>query len=223
MYKNKFKRFGGDWITDITEYLKEQIEKNPGITISVGCDSIQKRRRTIYACTIMMYDKDARDGAHVVFFRESHEKVRDIEQRLYKEAMIAYDIAEFLNGELEPFYKRKDIDSFERKKYKFHIKKCNGELQDIKPSNLDKFIDNIVLTDHEKNIDYKLVDIHVDFNPFEKTKQAKGKHSKESFTDNKSVSAYRSYVPWLRGLQYRVYSKPSAWAASSAADLLLQD
>ena len=222
MYNNKFKRFGGDWIQDIIEYLKEKIEDNPNITISVGCDSIQKRRRTIYACTVMIYDKDARDGAHVVFFRESHEKIRDTEQRLYKEAILAYEIAEFLNKELESFYVRRDIDVFERKKYKYHIKKCNGEI-DFTPNNVDKYIENITLNDHEKNIDYKLVDIHVDFNPFEKTKQLKGKTKKESFSDNKSVSAYRSYVPWLRGLQYRVYSKPLAWAASSAADLLLQD
>ena len=35
--------------------------------------------------------------------------------------------------------------------------------------------------------------------------------------------AYRAYVPWLRGMNYRVYAKPLAWGATSAADLLLQD
>jgi hypothetical protein len=41
MFKNRFKRFGGDYIPDIIEYLSDYISKDPGVTISVGCDSIQ--------------------------------------------------------------------------------------------------------------------------------------------------------------------------------------
>ncbi len=46
MFKDKFKRFGGDFIPDVIEYLADYIQKDPGVTISVGCDPIQKRRRT---------------------------------------------------------------------------------------------------------------------------------------------------------------------------------
>ena len=53
--KNRFKLFSGENIPDIIEYLKVHIDKEPGITISVGCDSIQKRKRTIYAITIKNY------------------------------------------------------------------------------------------------------------------------------------------------------------------------
>jgi predicted RNase H-related nuclease YkuK (DUF458 family) len=70
MFKNRFKKFGGDYIPDITAYLRDYIEKDPGVTISIGCDSIQKRRRTVYAITIMMYNGDLKHGAHVVFFRK---------------------------------------------------------------------------------------------------------------------------------------------------------
>jgi hypothetical protein len=37
-FKTAFKRFGGDYIPDITQYLKDYIDKDPGVTISIGCD-----------------------------------------------------------------------------------------------------------------------------------------------------------------------------------------
>ena len=40
---------------------------------------------------------------------------------------------------------------------------------------------------------------------------------------NKSYIAYKSYVPWLRGMNFRVFAKPLSYASTSAADLLLQD
>ena len=45
---------------------------------------------------------------------------------------------------------------------------------------------------------------------------------KKGFAQNKSNSTYKSFVPWLRSLGYRVWVKPLAHASSSAADLLLQ-
>lgn len=215
--KNSFKKFGGDWIPDIIDYLRNQINENPGLTISVGCDSVQKRKRTIYAITLMMYNKDMRNGAHVVFFRENHDKIRDNHERLHKEAIMAFEIAEYLNEELSKFYSRQDLDIFERQSYKFHLAKCDGQYDNIQPTDMERFISNITLTDFEKTNPYKLVDIHIDFNPFESTAHSRGK------TNNKSNLAYKAYVPWLRGMGYRVFAKPAAVAATSAADLLLQD
>jgi predicted RNase H-related nuclease YkuK (DUF458 family) len=216
MYRNKFKQFGGQWIPDIIEYLKSKIELDPGITISVGCDSVQKRKRTIYACTIMLYNNDIRNGAHVVFFRESHDKIRDNQSRLHKEAQLALDIAEFLNTELEGFYSRKDLSQFERQKYKFHLLRCNGEYLHLQNNDVESFVKNLTLSEFEKTNPYKLVDIHIDFNPFE------GESKK-----NKSNVAYNAYVPWLKGMGYRVWSKlPNSGdsaASTSAADLLLRD
>ena len=84
MYKSKFKLFGGEYIPDIVQYIKDYLEVDPNVTITVGCDSIQKRRRTVYAITVMMYNTDLRNGAHVVFFRESCDKIRENQERLYK-------------------------------------------------------------------------------------------------------------------------------------------
>ena len=95
--------------------------------------------------------------------------------------------------------------------------KCSGDYDHIQPSDLDRFINHLSLSDFEKEVDYKLVDIHLDFNPFETTTHSRGK------TNNKSNVAYKAYVPWLRGMNYRVFCKNIAFAATSAADLLLQD
>lgn len=217
MFRNRFKKFGGEYIPDIIDYLKDYIKNEPNATISVGCDSIQKRKRTIYACTIMLYNTDIRNGAHVVFFRENIEKIRDNFERLHKEAQFCHDIAEFLDSELSGTFERKDLTEIERKRYKYHLMKCNGEYDYIPSHQEEVFIKNINLSEFEKTNPYRLVDIHVDFNPFEGTVNERG------ISKNKSNLAYRAYVPWLRGMNYRVYAKPLAWGATSAADLLLQD
>ena len=217
MFRNRFKKFGGSYVTDIVEYLKSYLEKDPTTTISVGCDSIQKRKRTIYACTIMLYNQDIRNGAHVVFFRENVDKIKDNFERLHKEAQFCHDISEFLNKELEPFYSRKDLNEYERKKYKFHLMRCEGKYDYVPPHQEETFIKNISLSEYERVNNYNLVDIHVDFNP------RSGSISERGVSKNKSYLAYNAYVPWLRGLNYRVWAKPQSPASSSAADLLLQD
>ena len=216
MWKGKFKRFGGEHIDDIIEYLKNCIEKDPTVTISVGCDSIQKRRKTIYAITIMLYNTDIRRGAHVVFFRESCPKIRETQSRLYKEAQYLHDLATFLDSELKTFYIRKDLTDIERKRYKYHLLKCNGEFLHV-PSHQDFAVMNSLILTSVDNVDYKLVDIHMDFNPQEGTINENGMHK------NKSHVAYKSYGPWLRGLGFRTWAKPLSFASTSAADLLLQD
>lgn len=216
MFKTKFKRFGGEYIPDIVEYLKLSLEKDPGLTITVGCDSIQKRRKTIYAVTIMLYNTDIKRGAHVVFFRESCPKIRETQARLYKEAQYLHDLATYLHNELQPFYKRGDLNELERKRYKYHLLKCNGEFSHV-PSHQDYGVMRSLSILASDMIDYKLVDIHVDFNPSEGTINENGMHK------NKSYVAYKSYVPWLRGLGFRTWAKPLSFASTSAADLLLQD
>jgi predicted RNase H-related nuclease YkuK (DUF458 family) len=216
MFKDKFKRFGGDFIPDVIEYLADYIQKDPGVTISVGCDSIQKRRRTLYAITIMMYNTDLRKGAHVVFYRESCPKIRDNNERLYKEAQYLHDIGVFLDEELSKFYKRSDLTDIERKRYKYHLLKCAGEYSHV-PLHQDEAVMNALFLTPADLVEHRMVDIHVDFNPFEGSLNEKGMHK------NKSYSAYKSYVPWLRGMGFRTWAKPQSPASTSAADLLLQD
>jgi len=215
--RKRFKKFGGEFIPDIIEYLKEYINQEPNVTISLGCDSVQKRRKTIYAITIMLYNTDIKNGAHVIFFRENINKVRDNFERLHKEAQYVHEIGEFLQKELEGFYVRKDLTEMERKRYKFHVAKCNGEFSHVSSFDEDVVTKNINLSPIDKMFEFKLIDLHLDFNPVEGNVDKKG-HAK-----NRSNLSYKTYVPWLRGMGYRVFAKPVAYCATSAADLLLQD
>jgi predicted RNase H-related nuclease YkuK (DUF458 family) len=216
MYKDRFKKFGGSYIPDIIQYLADAAEKDPTLTITVGCDSIQARRKTIYAITVMMYNTDIRNGAHVVFFRENCPKIRENDERLYKEAQYVHDVATYLHDNLEGIYERKDLTDFNRKKYKFHLLRCNGEYEHVQPHREEAFINRLTLSDEDK-MEFKLVDIHVDFNPKSGTPNGRG------MTKNKSYAAYKAYSPWLRGLGFRMWAKPDSPASSSAADLLLKD
>ena len=216
MFKNRFKKFGGDYIPDIIEYLRDYINNDPGVTISIGCDSIQKRRRTVYAITIMMHNGDLRHGAHVVFFRESCPKIRENQETLYKEAQWVHDVGTYLHEELSQFYQRNDLTDLERKRYKYHLLKCAGEYSHV-PIHQEEAVLNALFLTPADMTDFRLVDIHVDFNPFEGTMNERG------VTKNKSYIAYKSFTPWLKGLGFRVWSKPMAFASTSAADLLLQD
>ena len=216
MFKRKFKKFGGEYIPDIVEYLKDYIKKDPNVTITIGCDSIQKRRKTIYAVTIMLYNGNIKNGAHVVFFRENHSKIRDNQERLYKEAVYLHDIGTYINNELSEFYKRMDLSDLERKRYKYHLLRCSGEYNHVLPGQEEGVVKNLTLTPSDL-IDFKLVDLHVDFNP------APGNMNEKGVSKNRSYPAYKSYVPWLRGMGFRTWAKPSGFASTSAADLLLKD
>jgi len=215
--RDKFKKFGGEKIPDIVEYLKEYISHSPSVTISVGCDSVQRRRKTVYAITIMLYDTDIKNGAHVIFFRENVEKVRNHYDRLNREGEFALQLADMLNAELSSFFERKDLVDAERRRYKYHLLKSQGLYSHVASHNEDTFIKNLLLTEEESTKEYKLVDIHLDYNPFE------GVVDKKGVAKNKSNMSYKTIVPWLRSLDYRVFSKPIAYSATSAADLLLQD
>ncbi len=215
--KSSFKKFGGEHIPNIVEYLKGYIEKDPNLTISVGCDSVQRRRKTQYAITIVLYNGDIKNGGHIIFFRENLTKITNHFERLQKEAIYALELAEMLDAELSPFYKRIDLVPRERKRYKFHLLKCAGKHSEVPLHVEDSFINALTLTEAEKTMEYRLVDIHVDFNPSE------GHIDKKGVAKNKSNMSYKANVSWLRSLGFRVFAKPLAFASTSAADLLLQD
>jgi len=214
MYQDKFKKFGGEFIPNIVEYLMEIYKDQPNITIAIGNDSIQKRRRTMYATTIMVYNNNVRNGAHVVFYRDSVPKIFDTFTRLYKEADYMNELGVWLDNQLrEAGFVRNDINDDERRRYKFIQMLEKGEHKNLPLHEHDNFIKNIHLTDEEKNKEYKLIDIHLDLNPSEWSYNRRY---------NKSYKVYESAVPWLRGYDFRVYPKPLSYAATSAADLLLK-
>lgn len=216
MYRSRFKKFGGDKIPDVIEYLKDFLDKDPSVTITVGCDSIQKRRKTVYANTIMLYNSDVRNGANVLYFMESFSKIRDNSERLYREAKFLHDVGTYLDKELSEFYVRKDLTEMEMKRYKYHLLKCAGEYSEVPVHRDPDVMKNLILRTEDKAMT-RLVDLHVDFNPKRGTMNEKG------VAKNRSYPAYRDYVTWLRGMGFRTWAKPMSFASTSAADLLLKD
>ena len=149
-------------------------------------------------------------------FRESCPKIREIQERLYKEAQYLNDVGNYINDELEKVgYVRGDLVESELRRYKYHLLKSAGEYPDIELHNEDAVVRNLILTYLEKNTEYKLIDLHADFNPFESSLYERGHR-------NKSFVAYKSYSPWLRGLGFRLWCKPMGFASTSGADLLLK-
>lgn len=217
--RSRFKKFGGEKINDIVEYIKDYISENPNVTISLGCDSVQRRKKTVYAFTLMFYSVSIKNGAHVVYFRENIAKIRDNNDRLNKEAELLFKVADWLDSELSEFYVRQDLTDQELRRYKFHLAKCNGEFAHVKPENEDVVIQHLTLTDADRHnaTQYKTIDLHLDYNPFE------GKIDNRGFAKNKSHKSFKEQTPWLKGLNYRVFVKPSSPAAASAADLLLKN
>lgn len=210
----KFRTFDGTQIEDIVEYVSDAVSRNPALTVSVGCDSSPQRPAT-YVVTVVLYDAVSRKGAHVVFSKESHDLMsRDVVGRLQREYELALGVAEALDRELSARHERGDLTEFERKRYKHHLLTNDGHYKHATHDD-HAVVSAVVLTEAERSASYRFVDIHMDYNSAETSPDSRGAKR------NKSNVSYRSWVPYLRSLGYRVFVKPSAFAASSAADILL--
>jgi predicted RNase H-related nuclease YkuK (DUF458 family) len=210
-----FSTYEGGLIPDIISYVKEYISERPGVTVSVGCDSTQKRRKTTFACTVMFHNKDIRNGAHVVFYRDSTPKIKDHFDRLYRESEYALTLAEHLDAGLCD-WERSDIDIFERKRYVYHTLLSDGKAPVVMDHERENYISRMHLDDSESNRVFRKVDIHLDYNPSEFSLM------QGRLRPNRSYPVYRAFVPGIRGMGYRTWVKPLAYGATSAADLLVK-
>jgi len=205
-----FKKFGGSKIASVIDYIKDKLDHDPNLTISIGCDSKHNRSRTLYAITITLYNNQIKNGAHVIFNRHHVDRVPDTFTRLYKEAEYMNQLANFLQENLKD-YKRNDLTEIERKKYKYHTLQQAGKYQALESIDEYNVINNIFLSDVEKTMEYGIADIHLDYNVFD-----------DPMGKNRSHVLTKSTVPWLKGQGFRVFCKPMSYGASTAADLLLK-
>lgn len=76
-----------EYVDDIFEYIKEKIHLVPETKLYVGTDSQNGRRSTTYATVIVMHynENDSGKGAHVLYCRETLNKIRDKYARLWGE------------------------------------------------------------------------------------------------------------------------------------------
>lgn len=214
--ERKFKKFGGEEIANLGQYVREHLEKSPGETIYVGCDSDVRRngRKVMYADVVAFYDNDRRDGVHYIFNREltpgyqvkydkSGNKVKDKEghrraltgaifQRIWHEVERLQAIGEYFEKELEGVYKRKTAEELVKMGYSAHQN--------------------------------KLVDIDVDINPnpgwtsYQLELMRMGKEP--GIPTNRSYIVYKAAKAQLEGLGFRVRFKPHSWAAKCSADMI---
>ncbi len=117
---SSFKKFGGQKITYVIDYLKEQLDNDPMITISIGCDSKHLRSRTLYATTICIYNNQIHNGSHVIFSRHYIDKVPDTFTRLYNEAEYMNELGNFLEEGLTG-YKRQDLNLWQKFQHLFDL------------------------------------------------------------------------------------------------------
>ena len=86
-----FKKFTGEKLDNIEEYVKEYCQTHSNIDILIGTDSQNRGPKTIFSTIIAMYDKGDGDGhghgAHCVFRRWSTDRYRKHQsnERLLKE------------------------------------------------------------------------------------------------------------------------------------------
>ena len=214
--RNKFTKFNGENVGDIIEYILGVIKEYPDTTISVGCDSSLGRKSTSYVVAIMLYSNSFKKGAHVIYYRENIERIKNTFDRLQREAIYSKEIADFLHDNLKDAYIRKDLNSEERKRYKFHLLRCNGQYEGLEYHTEEVIRNSLFLSEEDLNKEYKLIDIHLDYNITEGSKDKRGNPK------NKSYLAFKALSPWLRGLDFRVFCKPQSFCSSCAADALIK-
>lgn len=206
----RFKKIGGDYIDDLGKYLRDYLTEYPNDRVYVGTDSNPNPRGdTPYVVAVCLYNYNRRDGVHYIFARVDMEKQRDLFTRIWKEVELAENVATYLEKELEGFIKRYDSTELMSMGYGAHQDRLVDIDLDINsnPGFTDKQLEIIESTMRDgKN---KTFD------------QAVSELKKLGFNvelNNKSFTVLDAAVSYIRGKNYRVRTKPHAWAATCAAD-----
>ncbi len=103
-----FKTLSGRNQVDLISYIKEYRVNHPNFEILVGCDSQNRRKETIYAIVIGLYNPGK--GAHVLYSRFSVPREKDNVTRLINEVWFSVEVAEHIRIELDVRAKFIDID-----------------------------------------------------------------------------------------------------------------
>jgi len=88
-----FRKVDGTTV-EIVKHTMDILKKNPWVEIHVGTDSQSKRRKTTYV-TAIAYRYGTR-GVHYIYAKDVIPRIRDKYTRLFKEAEMTIEVAEFL-------------------------------------------------------------------------------------------------------------------------------
>lgn len=114
--ERKFKTLVANKPIELIQYVRDYIEQYPGIEILVGCDSQNRKRETIYAIVIGLYNPGK--GAHVLYSRFTTTRERDNVARLLNEVWFSVETAERIKNEVGVAAKWIDIDLNPDPKYR---------------------------------------------------------------------------------------------------------
>ncbi len=101
---------------DLVEYVRSYLIENPEVEILIGCDSQNHVDTTVYATVVALYFP--RNGAHLLFCKETTPIERTRQVRLMNEVWKSVDIAEQLRLAGLPRAKYIDVDLNPDKRYK---------------------------------------------------------------------------------------------------------
>lgn len=92
-----FKKVDGT-IVNVVEHTLNQLQKDPYLEIHIGTDSQNTGRKTVYS-TVIAYRYNSK-GVHYIRSTSSIPKIRDMFQRLWKEAEMTIEVAQWLGTQL---------------------------------------------------------------------------------------------------------------------------
>lgn len=130
--KNKFRKFGGEVIEDLGEYIRKYLDRFPGTSLFIGGDSVEKGRQILYTTVVAFYDEFRKDGVHYIFSKElapnqrmwvertgnkdvdkatvKAAKEANVYNKIYGEVERVLELGQYLETELEGVVKRKTFD-----------------------------------------------------------------------------------------------------------------
>jgi predicted RNase H-related nuclease YkuK (DUF458 family) len=148
-----FKKFGGELIPDLGEYVRSYLKKFPGTKVYVGADASERGRNTLYASVVAFYDEFRRDGVHYIFNKElvpserlwvekTGDKNRDkalvkaakessIYGKIWGEVERVLYLGNYLEKELDGLVKRLNMEELQTLGYSSHQNKLIGLDVDI--------------------------------------------------------------------------------------------
>lgn len=114
--KRTFRSLGNHQVVDLVPYLVEKLSSSDDIQLYIGTDSQNQADKTVYASVIVLHYGNS--GGHVLYTKETVDRIRDSFSRLWKEVEISVEISEYLreSGIQKPKYI--DIDLNPDPKYR---------------------------------------------------------------------------------------------------------
>jgi len=136
----KFKKFGGQMIDDLGQYMRDYLLEHPNVRIYVGCDSEKMGRQILYVTTICMYDSEMRDGVHYILCKEwiprkgtKGEDTAQMIKRIWGEVEKVAQVGEYLEKEIDGYIKRFASDELIKMELQPHQTKLVDVDIDINP------------------------------------------------------------------------------------------